>query len=136
MNSKYVYPAIFAEEEKGYSINFPDVEGCFSQGENLEEALFMAEDALALMLHEYELDGKAIPKPSKLKDLKVKEGEFVNFIRCDTMEYRKKFSKKAVKKTLTIPEWLNKEATKLGVNFSQVLQEALRKVVESEARKD
>ena len=134
MNSKYVYPAIFKPEEEKkfreyYNVEFPDVKGCCTFGKNLEEALFMAEDALALMLNEYELDGKAIPTPSKLKDLKVREGEFVNFIRCDTMEYRKKFSKKAVKKTLTIPEWLNKEATKLGINFSQVLQKALKEEI-------
>ena len=134
MNSIYVYPAIFTKEEKngkfnGYSIDFPDVEGCFTQGEDLEDGLFMAEDALALMLNEYELDERPTPTPSKLEDLEVGPGEFVNYIRCDVMRYRKKFSKKAVKKTLTIPEWLNKEAMKVGVNFSQVLQKALMKEV-------
>ena len=77
-----------------------------------------------------------IGQPNELEilhgiDLSVKEGEFVNYIACDTMEYRKMYSSKAVKKTLTIPEWLNEEAVSIGVNFSQVLQEALLAKVKS-----
>ena len=68
---------------------------------------------------------REMPVPSK--GLETKENQFVNFIRCDTMEYRKMFNSKAVKKTLTIPEWLNEEAMALGINFSQVLQNALVK---------
>ena len=125
--SKYVYPAIFTQEESGYSIVFPDLEGCYSQGDSLGDGLEMAEDVLALTLYGYETDKREIPVPSK--SLKVKKNQFVNFVRCDTMEYRKMFNSKAVKKTLTIPEWLNEEAMALGVNFSQVLQGALLKAV-------
>ena len=136
MKSTYVYPAIFTEERKengdfwGYCIDFPGLQGCFTQGEDIEDGMIMAEDVLALTLYDYEDTGEDIPKPFKIEDIKVKKGEFVTYIRCDTMEYRKKFSKKAVKKTLTIPEWLNKEAMKMGVNFSQVLQKALLKEIE------
>ena len=62
-----------------------------------------------------------------LEDITLKEGQFVNYILCDTMEYRKKHRSKAVKKTLTIPEWLNEAASNAGLNFSQILQEALLK---------
>jgi predicted RNase H-like HicB family nuclease len=123
---KYVYPAIFTPEENGgYSVLFPDLEGCYTCGDDLQDALEMAEDALALTLYGYEKDGKAVPAPSSPSAFSLKEGEFSNFISCDTMEYRKMYSNRSVKKTLTIPEWLNESATAMGLNFSQVLQEAL-----------
>ena len=122
--ARYSYPAIFTPEESGgYSVNFPDLEGCYTEGDDRTDAIYMAEDVLALVLYGYEKDGRAIPQPSQSFDLK--DGEFMNYIACDTMEYRKMYNNKAVKKTLTIPEWLNEEATAIGVNFSQVLQEAL-----------
>ena len=80
-------------------------------------------------MYGYEKDGRPIPEPSR--SFRVKEGEFVNYIVCDTMEYRKMYSSKAVKKTLTIPKWLSEEAVSIGVNFSQVLQEALLAKVKS-----
>ena len=127
MSSKYAYPAIFTPEENGgFSVLFPDLKGCYTCGDNLEDSLEMAADALALVLYGYEKDGCSIPVPSASKDLVLKENEFVNYIVCDTMAYRKRHNNKAIKKTLTIPEWLNEEATALGINFSQVLQDALK----------
>ena len=123
--AKYAYPAIFTPEEKGYSIVFPDLEGCSTCGENLEDGLEMARDALALVLYGYEKDGRQIPAPSKINTILVEENEFVSYVACDTMMYRKMYNNKAVKKTLTLPEWMNEEATAIGINFSQVLQEAL-----------
>ena len=126
MSTKYAYPAIFTpEEDGGFSVVFPDLEGCFTCGDDMADALFMAEDALALVLYGYESDGREIPAPSKMEDLKLNDGEFVNSVACDTMEYRKRFNNKAVKKTLTIPEWLNETAVAMNINFSQVLQDAL-----------
>lgn len=122
----YVYPAIFTpEEDGGYSVLFPDLEGCFTCGDNLADALFMAEDALALVLYGYEHDSRIIPTPSKASDITLSDGEFVNYVSCNTLEYRKRFNNKAVKKTLSIPEWLNETAMSMNINFSQVLQEAL-----------
>lgn len=126
MSTKYAYPAIFTpEDDGGFSVRFPDLEGCFTCGDDMPDALFMAEDALALVLYGYESDARAIPSPSKAEDLELEPGEFVNSVACDTMEYRKRFNNKAVKKTLTIPEWLNEAANAMNINFSQVLQEAL-----------
>ena len=126
MSTKYAYPGIFtSEEDGGFSVVFPDLEGCFTCGDDMADALFMAEDALALVLYGYESDGREIPAPSKMEDLKLNDGEFVNSVACDTMEYRKRFNNKAVKKTLTIPEWLNETAMAMNINFSQVLQDAL-----------
>lgn len=124
--AKYSYPAIFTPEKTGgYSVMFPDIDGCFTCGDNLIDSLEMARDALALMLYEYEDRGQIIPIPSEMKSINVKENEFVNLVVCDTLDYRKKHNKKAVKKTLTIPEWLNEAACAMDINFSQVLQEAL-----------
>ena len=124
--ARYTYPAIFTpEKDGGYSVNFPDLEGCYTEGEDLTDAIYMAEDVLALILYGYEKESRTIPSPSQSFDLDLQEGQFINYIACDTMEYRKLYSNKAVKKTLTIPEWLNEEATAIGINFSQVLQEAL-----------
>lgn len=123
--AKYAYPAIFAPEKKGYSITFPDLEGCYTCGDSLEEGLEMARDALALVLYGYEKEGRPIPEPSKLNTILVEDDEFVSYVACDTMVYRKMYNNKAVKKTLTLPEWMNEEATVAGINFSQVLQEAI-----------
>ena len=124
--SKYVFPAVFTAEEEGlYSVNFPDLESCYTSGEDLADALKMAEDVLALTLYEYEKQKKPIPKPSDPKEIPVESNEFVNFIAADTLYYQKKFNRKSVKKTLTIPEWLNDLAIAQNINFSQTLQEAV-----------
>lgn len=124
--TKYSYPAVFTPEDNGqFSINFPDLEGCYTCGDDITDGIMMAEDVLAFTLYDYEKEGKVIPVPSSPDSIPLKEGEFVNFIACDTLEYRKRFNSKAVKKTLSIPEWLNEAATASGLNFSQVLQEAL-----------
>ena len=123
--AKYAYPAIFTPEENGYSIVFPDLEGCYTCGDNLEDGLEMARDALALVLYGYEKDGRDIPKPSKINSISVEQNEFVSYVACDTMMYRKMYNNKAVKKTLTLLEWMNEEAMAIGINFSQVLQEAI-----------
>jgi predicted RNase H-like HicB family nuclease len=130
--AKYAYPAIFTQEEDGtYSIEFPDLEGCYTCGDSLEDGIEMAEDALALVLYGYEKDARPIPVPSSADSLPVSTGQFVNFIACDTLQYRKMYNNKAVKKTLSIPEWLNEAASSMGLNFSQVLQEALLQKVQS-----
>lgn len=124
--AKYAYPAIFTpEDDGGFSVRFPDLEGCYTCGDDMVDSLAMAEDALALVLYGYEKDGREIPAPSKETNISLSEGEFVNFVACDTLEYRKMYNSKAVKKTLTIPEWLNEAAMSMDLNFSQILQEAL-----------
>ncbi len=125
---KLIYPACFYEEkEGGYSVEIPDLLGCITQGNNLEQALEMAEDAaLGWILTSIE-DEEEIPKASNIKDVKLKnQNGFVTLLLLDIDKYTEKYgSKKSVKKTLTIPEWLNKRAEKIGINFSKTLQEAL-----------
>lgn len=125
--AKYAYPAVFTPESGGgYSVYFPDVEGCYTQGDTMADAIFMAEDALELSLYEYEENGKEIPKPSDTDKIEIKDGDIVSYVSADTLKYRKIFNNKAVKKTLSIPEWMNEAAVKENINFSQVLQDALK----------
>lgn len=125
--AKYCYPAIMTPEEVGYSVEFPDLENCFTCGETLEEAMEMAQDALEMMLGDAEDKGEVIPPASDLRKVEATEGALVTLVVADTQEWRKRTSARAVKKTLTIPQWLNTAAEERGVNFSQVLQDALKK---------
>ena len=125
--AKYCYPAILTPEEAGYSVEFPDLENCFTCGETLEEAMEMAQDALEMMLGDAEDKGEVIPPASDLRKVEATEGALVTLVVADTQEWRKRTSARAVKKTLTIPQWLNTAAEERGVNFSQVLQDALKK---------
>ncbi|MGP1588428.1 MAG: type II toxin-antitoxin system HicB family antitoxin [Oribacterium sp.] len=124
--AKYIYPAIFSEEEGSYAITFPDLEGCYTCGDSLSEALSMAQDVLSLTLVDYEDRHLPLPEPSSVKTIVTSANEFTNLISCDTDQYRRLMKNQAVKKTLSIPEWLNEAATAAGLNFSQVLQEALK----------
>ncbi len=126
---KYVYPAVFTPEGKGYSINFPDLDGCYTSGDDLRDAIYMAEDVLSFTLFDYEKENRPVPEASKPNDIKLDEGEFINYIVCDTIEYQRRNNSKAIKKTLSIPEWLNEAAVARGINFSQVLQEGLRRAL-------
>jgi len=125
--AQYVYPAVFTEEDCGYSIRFPDIENCFTSAPNLQDGIKMANDVLCLMLYELEENGDPIPPASSVRDLAVEDNEFATLISCDTIAYRKFFDNKAVKKTLSIPSWLNDMAERAGINFSGTLQEALKK---------
>ena len=124
--ARYVYPAIFTKEDNGFSIRFPDFESCYTSAENLSDAITMAEDVLCLTLYDFEEAGEQIPVASQIQDVQVCENEFTTLISCDTIEYRKFFDNKAVKKTLTIPSWLNTMAERQNINFSMTLQNALK----------
>ncbi len=109
--AKYIYPAIFTPENGQFSIYFPDIENCFTCGDNLEDGINMAED---------------IPTATAINNLETANDSFTTYISCDTTAYRRSMNNAAVKKTLTIPSWLNDSATAAGLNFSQILQDALK----------
>lgn len=124
---KYIYPALFSpESDGGYSVSFPDIEGCFTCGDTLQDSIEMAQDALNLMLVELEDSHLPIKSPSSINNIKIKNDEFLTLIQADTMKYRKVLNSASVKKTLSIPSWLNDAAIASGINFSQVLQDALK----------
>lgn len=122
---KYVYPAVFSHDEEGYYVHFPDIDNCYTDGDTLEEAIENANDVLPLMLSSFEDDNDPIPEPTPIEKVAIGKDEFVSLIYADTIEYRKKFSNRSVKKTLSIPAWLNTIAEQNNVNFSNVLQNAL-----------
>ena len=125
---KLIYPACFYPcEEGGYTVIFPDLPGCITQGDTLTEAVDMAIDAASGWLLDEVENNRPIPEASDIKNIIPNEYEngFVSIISVDLDEYSKKHGNKAVKKTLTIPAWLNTLAEKENVNFSQILQNAL-----------
>ena len=122
---KLFYPAVFHKaEEGGFWVTFPDIPECMTQGEDMAEAYEMAVDALGLVICDKIEEKEPIPESTDVDKLDVEDGVLV-IVEFDLMEYRKKHSSKAVKKTLSIPEWLNEEALSRNINFYQVLQEAL-----------
>jgi len=127
MKDKYIYPAIFEyEDENNISISFPNFEGCLSCASNDEEALYMARDVLTIWLLTLEEDEGFLPPPLKLKDIPLKNNQKAVLIETNLAMHRKPYLNRSVKKTLTIPQWLNIEAEKRNINFSSVLQEALK----------
>ena len=122
-----VYPAIIHEEE-GYWMEFPDSSGCFTNGSTLEETMEMAKEALGLYLVSLEENGQAIPAPSNIADISTDEGQ-TTYISTDMNAYRR--DTRAIKKMLSIPAWLAKEAEAKNISLSKVLQDALLKKVQS-----
>lgn len=128
---KYVYPAVFTQEDNGmYSVEFRDLESCYTCGDDINDAVLNAQDVLSMTLYRYEREGKSIPEPSNMIDVKVEDKSFVSYIVGDIETYRRMHNNKAVKKTLTIPEWMNEAAIAQNINFSQVLQDALAEIIE------
>lgn len=124
---KLVYPALFTpwEDGQGYTVEFPDLPGCVTEGETLAEAVQMAEDAASgWLLGEME-DGNVIPAASAPTDIRPTDGEFVSVVALDMDTYAEKYGNKAVRKNLTIPAWLNTFAEQQQISFSQVLSDAL-----------
>lgn len=128
-NDFYVFPAVLTFEE-GYEIavTFPDLPGCATSGETEKEALDMAKEALSLHLFGMEEDNEEIPAPSSFKDVKknLEPNECVAFVEVFMPTIRMAQENKSVNRTVTLPAWLNARALECGVNFSAVLQEALK----------
>jgi len=124
--AKMVYPVVLTPAGDGmYDVYSPDFDRN-TQGKGLADALEMAEDMMSLMGVVYEDDGEAWPEPSSLESVEIKGGQLKTLVAVDFEAYRRKNSLRAVKKTLSIPSWLNTEAEEAGVNFSATLQEALK----------
>ena len=126
MQDRYVFPAVFSYAGDGISVEFPDLPGCFSCGQNDAEALDMARGALGLHLYGMECDQEVIPSPSRLPVLTVGSSQALVLVDVWMPPIRRATLDRAVKKTLTLPKWLNDLAEKNQVNFSHLLQEALK----------
>ena len=130
-----IYPACFFKDESGYSVVFPDLNWLATNGSTETEAMNMAVDCLAGYLYSLKNDGVQAPAASAMGDISLADiakeldadtnGAFVNMVSVDVAEYAKDHFEKSVRKTLTIPAWLNAAAQEKKINFSQALQEAL-----------
>ena len=126
MKDTYIYPAILSYDEDGISIEFPDLPGCFPCADSTEEAAKNAKEALGLHLWSMERDGDEIPEPTKITDIKLQKKEIPLMVEIFMPPLRERQANKFVKKTLSIPSWLNLEAERAGINFSQLLQASLK----------
>jgi len=117
---EYVYPALFHKNnDDSYTVVYPDLPGCITEGKTLGNAMYMAQSALTQWLG-YLIDKKqVIPKASPVQKIKTSIDEFVNLICADVKDGR------AVKRTVSIPKWMDDKVVKSGLSLSRVLQEAL-----------
>ncbi len=135
VKDKYIFPAIFDYADDGISIEFPDLAGCLPCAHTTEEAFKNAKEAMGLHLWGMEQDGDPIPEPTPVDKLHSEPNQVVVLIEAWMPAFRESIENKAVKKTLTIPKWLNDLAEKENVNFSHILQSALKNHLGIEAYK-
>lgn len=123
--NRLFYPALFHKaEEGGFWVSFPDFPECLTEGDDMAQAYGMAVDALGLAVTDRVRNQENVPEATEIDRVDM-DGGILVVVELDLLEYRKKHGSRAVKKTLSIPEWLNEEALARNINFSQVLQEAL-----------
>ncbi len=124
----YQFWAVFEYGEDGVSVEFPDLPGCLTCGDDADEAYRMAQDALKLHLYEMENDNESVPEPTSLQQLlpTVGKNQVLIDVRVIMPPFREAMNNKVIKKTLTLPKWLNDLAEERGINFSQLLQYALK----------
>ena len=125
---KYVYPAVLFPDDGQVGVKVPDLPGCFTYGRDNADALLMAKDAMEMWLWHAENENQAIPPSSET--LGIESGETLTLIAADTDEYRKANDTRAIKKTLSIPSWLNHQAEKANAPFSQILQQGLKEYLQ------
>nr|WP_312292119.1 type II toxin-antitoxin system HicB family antitoxin [Clostridium chromiireducens] len=126
MSTIYTFPAILSFDTDGINISFPDIEEAFTCAETEEEAINNAQEVLELVLVGMEQDGVEVPKPTKLSEVKCAENERTILVTVYMAAARANVKAVYMNKTLTVPKWLNELAVKKKINFSQLLQEALK----------
>jgi len=124
---KNVYPIVMTEDEKYIVVYIPDF-NINTQGTDVANAIDMARDAIGIVGIDMQDDGKQLPTASRLIDIQTEsQNDIVTLVDIDFDEYRRKNDMRSVKKNCTIPSWLNFEAEKAGINFSAILQSALKR---------
>lgn len=136
-----IYPAIFFKTaEGGYMVSFPDLENGATEGKDLEEAMYMAEDFIGTWLYEDFVEGNEFPKASNIKDIKIEVSEeenlfvldesFKTLVSLDIKKYVSECKSSVVRKNVSIPSWLNEIGKRKNLNFSNLLQEAIKRELE------
>lgn len=123
--AKYIYPAVFHPNEDGsYTVTFPDLPGCISEGKDLDNALHMAQDVLATWVEYATESGETIAPASHPRDITIDQNEFTSLIYVDLKDSR------AVRRTVSIPKWMDDKVSEAGLSLSRVLQDALKTKLE------
>ena len=125
---KYVYPAILYPDDDKIGVTVPDLSGCHTFGDNYADALLMAKDAIEMWLWDAENKMETIPAASE--SLRTSNGEIMTLVAADTDEWRRENDTRSIKKTLSIPAWLNSQAEKANAPFSQILQQGLKQYLQ------
>ena len=123
------YTAVLTKTESGYDVSFPDVPGCITYGETLEEAVRMGRDALGGCLCVMEDESVPLPEAHLPDQIDHKPGEIAALVDIDLVEYRRRTDSRAVRKNVSLPAWMSYQADQRGINCSQILQDALRKIL-------
>ncbi len=119
--AEYVYPALFHSNADGsFTITYPDLPGCISEGKSLGNAMYMAQSALTQWIEYLKDEKQPLPSASGFESIETAQGEFVNLIRADVKDSR------AVKRTVSIPKWMDDKVIEYGFSLSRVLQDALK----------
>lgn len=123
----YIYPAVFYPESDGrYSVIFPDLNDLATYGDTLADAFAMAQDACGQYLFTSLRDNEALPTPTPLESVEKDDPTaIVNLVCVDLNAYARKYDDHVVKKTLSIPAWLNTACERYGFNYSKILKDAL-----------
>ena len=122
---KVAYPVIMRKGKKYILASVPDC-NIDTQGDDIVDAIEMARDAISLWCVAEQSAGRTLPTPSDITSISCEDGELVTLVDLDIEAYKKKLAERTVRKNLTLPSWLNEEAEKAGVNFSQLLQASLK----------
>ncbi|MBO0462002.1 MULTISPECIES: type II toxin-antitoxin system HicB family antitoxin [unclassified Enterococcus] len=120
------YPAIFKpEEDGGYFIEFPDIQGAYTgiNENDISYGIAMAEEVLGMVLADYIEHGDSLPEPTPINQISIETDSFTTLIRVDVAKYLK--DTELIKKTLTIPRWADTLGKRAGINFSVLLTESI-----------
>ncbi|EDT73962.1 type II toxin-antitoxin system HicB family antitoxin [Clostridium butyricum] len=127
MKDNYNYPMIFSYSEEGIDIKAYDFDECFTFAENEKEAMESAIDILALTIIDYQSENRKLPMPTSVSKIELQKNEKLVYINVWLPYFRSKVKETYVKKTLTIPTWIDILAKRNNINFSSVLVRGLKK---------
>ena len=119
---EFIYPAVFHKNsDDSFTVTFPDLPGCITEGKSLGNAMKMAQSALTQWIDYLHDEKEPVPSASSYASLKVSDDEIISFIQADMRDTR------AIKRTVSLPKWMDDKASEVGFSLSKILQEAVQK---------
>ena len=123
----YVYPVVFTPDDGGYCVYAPDLPGCITQARDYADGIENIRDGIGGILYILERDGRPIPAPSVPADVEHNDGDTITLVDVDVEAYRRRVATAAVRRTISIPQWMDEMASRSGVSLSQITQDGLRR---------